>query len=105
MYGNRAEGTNTLIGITVASPSSVNVGRFLTFLLRHRPTRRRTLTPSKRLRFQDKGTLHWYFFDQESVEVVDNTIPVTCEDFVRFDWKSSDRKKSLPSADGLVGYW
>ena len=106
VYGNRAEGTNTLIGITVASPSNVNVGQF-SDLSPAAPTHPAagTLTPTKTTAgCNDKGTLHWYFFDQESVEVVDDTIPVTCEDFVRFDWNYIIEKKALPSADGLVGY-
>ena len=105
VYGNKAEGTNTLIGITVASPSNVNVGQF-SDLSPAAPTHPAagTLTPPKTTDACAKGTLHWYFFDQESVEVVDDTIPVTCEDFVRFDWNHIIESKALPSAEGLAGY-
>jgi hypothetical protein len=48
--------------------------------------------------------IHWYFFDIFSNEVVDDTIPVTCEDFVRIDWNFIIQSRSLPSAQNLPGY-
>ncbi len=106
VFGNKAEGTNTLIGITVASPEYVNVGQFadLSQLAPTHPAGVGTLTPNAKEGCKSGGTLHWYFFDQESVEVVDDTIPVTCEDFVRFDWNHIVEAKGLPSAEGLAGY-
>jgi hypothetical protein len=31
-------------------------------------------------------SIHWYFFDDVSDHVLDNTIPATRDDFVPFDW-------------------
>lgn len=30
--------------------------------------------------------LHWYFFDARSNKVADDSVPVSCHDFVRIDW-------------------
>ena len=106
VFGDKAAGTNTLIGITVASPDYVNVGQFadLSQLAPTHPAGVGTLTPNAKEGCKSGGTLHWYFFDQQSVEVVDDTIPVTCEDFVRFDWNHIVEVKGLPSAESLAGY-
>ena len=106
VFGNKADGVNTLIGITVASPEYVNVGQFadLSQLAPTHPAGVGTLTPNKKEGCKSGGELHWYFFNQESVEVVDDTIPVTCEDFVRFDWNHIVEAKALPSAENLAGY-
>lgn len=39
-------------------------------------------------------TLHWYFYDTQSVHILDGIIPVTDNDFVRFDWCGTLRSLS-----------
>lgn len=31
-------------------------------------------------------SIHWYFFNDESEHIIDNTIPATADDFIPFDW-------------------
>jgi hypothetical protein len=47
--------------------------------------------------------IHWYFFDSRSVEVANEKVGVTCEDFVRLDWNFLTQEK-FPSARGVTGY-
>lgn len=89
---NGAGKLNTMIGIISASPQFVNVGQFP------------TLTGSAKTATSCNGKLHWYFFNSKSVEVVDDTIPVTCEDFVALDFGSIIEKRGLPSALNVPGY-
>lgn len=103
VYGNTDEGVNTLIGITVASPNHVNVSQYAD-TNSYYPYQYGTLTAPKTEAACADGRLHWYFFDKESHEVVDDLIDVTCEDFVRFDWNHVIEKKGLVSAKGEPGY-
>jgi len=48
-----------------------------------------------------RATLHWYFFDENSVEKRNGTIPVTCNDFVRLDWNFLTTGTAL---QGVAGY-
>lgn len=47
---------------------------------------------------QDRA-VHWYFYNTQSVHVLDGIIPVTDNDFVRFDWCST--LKTLNKLDDL----
>lgn len=65
-------------------------------------------TPSKPARVTTpgggtKGTLHWYFFDSYSVHQLSGVIPVTDNDFVRFDWCDTMTALGAP-LDGTRGY-
>lgn len=96
---------NTLIGVTVASVANSNTAQFAD--LSPATVGIGTLSPGKldSLGCNRSGArLHWYFFDVESNEVVNDTIPVTCEDFVRIDWNYIIDSKSLPSAQNRPGY-
>lgn len=121
--GETAKGvvTNTLIGVTVADPNRANPTQFVDRSVEP-PTVETigvgTLSPwlSKYATVTDGvpdtgsqycnaggASLHWYFFDIDSNEVADGTIPVTCEDFVRIDWNFIVNS-NFPSAKNTPGY-
>jgi hypothetical protein len=77
---------NTMISVVNASSNRVNVDSF------------DTLTGPK----DCNGTLHWFFFDARSVELVNGFIPVTCEDWVGIDF--GFETLNAPSAVGKDGY-
>ncbi len=83
---------NTMISVINASPATVNVNQF------------DTLTPGAKTSTSCAGKIHWYFFDKESKEIVDDTIPVTCEDWVGIDFGSIVEAKKLSSALNVPGY-
>jgi hypothetical protein len=84
---------NTMISVVVASPANVNVSQF------------GTLTGPKTAAGCGTGSrIHWYFFDKNSVEIVDDTIPVTCDDWVGIDFGSVVETRKLPSALNVPGY-
>jgi len=91
---NGAGKLNTMISVVVASPTTVNVGQFP------------TLTGSKASTATTgcNGRIHWYFFDKSSVEIVNDTIPVTCDDWVGIDFGTIVETKKLPSALNVPGY-
>jgi hypothetical protein len=100
---------NTLIGVTVASNARTNAAQFadLSVLAPNHPAGVGTLSVPKDDSLgcgRSGARIHWYFFDMFSDEVVNDTIPVTCEDFVRIDWNYIIESKALPSAEGLPGY-
>jgi hypothetical protein len=82
---------NTMISVVVASPASVNVSQF------------DTLTGPKTAA-GCTGKIHWFFFDKNSVEIVDDKINVTCDDWVGIDFGSIVEAKKLPSALNVPGY-
>ncbi|HRF43143.1 MAG TPA: hypothetical protein PLD30_02725 [Candidatus Competibacteraceae bacterium] len=88
---NGAGKFNTMISVISASPTNVNVGQFPTL------TGPKTSTSCA-------GKIHWYFFDKNSVEIVDDKIAVTCDDWVGIDFGSIIAAKSLPSALDVPGY-
>jgi hypothetical protein len=101
--------TNTLIGLTVASNANSNAAQFadLSVIAPAHPAGVGTLSTPKDDALgcgRSGAKIHWYFFDQFSEEVVNDTIPVTCEDFVRIDWNHIIQSKSLPSAQNKPGY-
>lgn len=103
------EVVNTLIGVTVASNARVNAAQFadLSVLAPAHPPGHGTLSFPKNDRDgcgRSGARLHWYFFDIESNELVNDTIPVTCEDFVRIDWNYITESKVLPSGRNVPGY-
>lgn len=104
VVADQATGVNTLIGVTVASPNNLNVGQYADLTVDGHPAVG-TLTPGKTATGCN-GRLHWYFFDTRSVEVVNDTLPVTCEDFVRIDWGHIvyNPERPLPSAQAQTGY-
>ncbi len=85
---------NTMISVIVASPATVNVSQFPTL------TGPKTVTDTSGC----NGKIHWYFFDKNSVEIVDDTISVTCDDWVGIDFGSIVEAKKLPSALNVPGY-
>ena len=78
---------NTMISVVSASPERVDANSFNT--LNRRPK-------------ECGGSLHWFFFNAESVEIVDGFLPVTCEDWVGIDFAAAIEK--APSALGVAGY-
>jgi len=88
---NGAGRLNTMISVVVASPTTVNVSQFPTL------TGPKTTTGCA-------GRIHWYFFDKSSVEIVDDTIAVTCDDWVGIDFGTIVEDKKLPSALNVPGY-
>jgi len=88
---NGAGRLNTMISVIVASPTTVNVSQFP------------TLTGPKTTA-GCAGRIHWYFFDKSSVEIVDDTIAVTCDDWVGIDFGTIVDAKKLPSALNVPGY-
>lgn len=82
---------NTMISLINASPALVDVADF--------PD---TLTGAAKTTENCEGDLHWYFFDERSEEVVNDTIPVTCEDWVGIDWANTILNR--PSAQNVRGY-
>jgi hypothetical protein len=78
---------NTMISLVSASPERVNVNDF------------NTLNKGPK---DCDGQLHWFFFDANSVEIVDGFLPVTCEDWVGIDFAAAIQK--APSALGVDGY-
>lgn len=88
---NGAGKYNTMISVISASPTNVNVGQFPTL------TGPKTNTSCA-------GQIHWYFFDRNSVEIVDDKIAVTCDDWVGIDFGSIIEAKKLPSALNVPGY-
>jgi hypothetical protein len=116
--GANAKGvvTNTLVGLVVANPANVNLAQFADVSTNpvtlpgpgsQGSIGHGTLTPGSKFNSTTPwcapGRLHWYFFNIDSQEVADGTIPVTCEDFVRIDWNYIT-DKSFPSAKGVPGY-
>lgn len=102
--------TNTLIGVIVADPRTVNTEQFKDLsqdptLWPHLPAAG-TLSPlatkvydgsnpifpagtprcSKNVAGSNGANLHWYWFNKDSIHMADDTISVSCEDFARFDW-------------------
>jgi len=48
--------------------------------------------------------LHWYFYDNRSVHLLDGVIPVTDNDFVRIDWCATIKSTSQETLSGVEGY-
>ena len=92
---------NTMVGIISASPDKVAVDQFPT-LTTGTYTNAAGDTVDVKSSTRCAGKLHWYFFDIKSDEIVDGTLPVTCEDFVPFDFAAITEK--LPSAQNTPGY-
>ncbi|MDS4028949.1 MAG: hypothetical protein RKO66_02595 [Candidatus Contendobacter sp.] len=65
------------------------------------PERVTTLRGSSR-----KGLVHWYFYNQKSEHILDGVIPVTDNDFVRFDWCGtiSGDPRATTLANKVPGY-
>jgi hypothetical protein len=78
---------NTMISVVSASPEKVNVNDF------------NTLNKGPK---DCDGQLHWFFFDANSVEIVNGFLPVTCEDWVGIDFAAAIQR--APSALGVDGY-
>lgn len=50
-------------------------------------------------------TLHWYFYNSRSEHIIDGIIPVTDNDFVRFDWCTTiTTLNALDKLNGVEGY-
>lgn len=49
--------------------------------------------------------IHWFFFDDTSTHILDNTIPATADDFVPFDWAGIVVGAGAQAqCDGTTGY-
>jgi hypothetical protein len=49
-------------------------------------------------------TIHWWFYDAQSVHKLNGVIPATDNDFVRFDWCSIIRETGQTTLNGVAGY-
>jgi hypothetical protein len=49
-------------------------------------------------------TIHWWFYDAQSVHKLNGVIPATDNDFVRFDWCSIIRETGQTALNGVPGY-
>lgn len=48
--------------------------------------------------------IHWYFYDVRSNHLLNGVIPVTDNDFVRFDWCTTIRETGQTALNGVNGY-
>ncbi|RMD67943.1 MAG: hypothetical protein D6819_10565, partial [Gammaproteobacteria bacterium] len=48
--------------------------------------------------------IHWYFFDYTSKHMLNQTLLVTPDDKLLFDWRSSIEEKGREDLDGVIGY-
>jgi len=85
---------NTLVGITTIFP-----GRVRDPLLLGRPDRRTSKGTGASLR-----NMHWRFYDDRSNHRLDGVIPVTDNDFIRYDWCDQLAKSGQTSLNGVPGY-
>lgn len=111
---------NTLIGVVVADPNRANPSQFADLspaligvgTLSPLSTKYAPLAAGATVQspYCTNGSLHWFFFDVDSNEVADGTVPVTCEDFVRIDWNflvtgnGTTAAPGIPSAKNVPGY-
>ncbi len=86
-----ADGTNTLVGITVPSQNLGDLGSF---------------PACSNPQVSGSYNIHWYFFDSFSVHQADGTLSATAEDFVPFDWAgiASVSAGIKAKTDGVFGY-
>jgi hypothetical protein len=101
-------GINTTIGVTVASNARINAAQFadLSVPAPNHPPGVGTLSVPKSDSLgcgRSGAQIHWYFFDSRSVEVANEKVAVTCEDYVRLDWNFLTEEK-FPSARNVTGY-
>ena len=65
-------------------------------------------TPSLPVRRTGKApytrTVHWWFYDVQSVHKLDGVIPATDNDFVRFDWCGTIKETGQTALNGVPGY-
>lgn len=52
----------------------------------------------------DKSAVHWYFYDSRSVKQLDGYIPITDNDFIRFDWCTTIKENVYDKLDTVKGY-
>jgi hypothetical protein len=50
------------------------------------------------------NNIHWYFYDSRSNHKLNGVIPVTDNDFIRFDWCSTIRETGQDVLNGVNGY-
>ena len=61
-------------------------------------------TPPATSRSSTTRTLHWYFYNSRSEHQLDGIIPVTDNDFVRFDWCTTIKTLGAQALSGVDGY-
>ncbi|HRF63378.1 MAG TPA: hypothetical protein PK708_10905 [Candidatus Competibacter sp.] len=61
-------------------------------------------TPPATSRSSTTRTLHWYFYNSRSEHKLDGIIPVTDNDFVRFDWCTTIKTLGAQDLSGVDGY-
>lgn len=50
------------------------------------------------------NAIHWYFYDVRSNHLLNGVIPITDNDFVRFDWCDTIRETGQTTLNGVNGY-
>jgi hypothetical protein len=50
------------------------------------------------------NAIHWYFYDVRSNHLLNGVIPITDNDFVRFDWCATIRETGQDALNGVNGY-
>ena len=78
---------NTLVGVTTIFPERGANGR-----------------PDRRTKKGDTKTMHWRFYNARSEHKLDGIIPVSDNDFVRYDWCDQLAKSGQTSLNGVPGY-
>lgn len=101
-------GVNTLVGLTTFSKTRLGLldagGKYLpapAALAGVIPAATPTLPTTGP---SGKSTVHWYFFNSRSEHVLDGIIPITDNDFVRFDWCTTINTLSQTALSGVKGY-
>lgn len=79
---------NTLVGLTTIFPGARADGG--------RPTRRTAKGPTT--------NMHWRFYNNRSEHQLDGIIPVSDNDFVRYDWCDQLAKSGQTKLNGVPGY-
>lgn len=78
---------NTLVGLTTIFPNRADGGR-----------------PARRTSKGATANMHWRFYNARSEHKLDGVIPVSDNDFVRYDWCDQLAKSGQTSLNGVPGY-
>lgn len=109
-----ASNTNTLVGLITFYKERLGLGNAYTGTTPYlpAPSDAAGVTPYSSAVLPTRVTtrptttriLHWYFYDSRSVHKLDGVIPVTDNDFVRFDWCTTIKTLGFSTLYGTKGY-
>ena len=100
------DSVNTLVGITVPAMLGADVTvPFATAPVTSGPGGVAALGLNAINAAAPAPSIHWYFFNDVSDHVLDNTIPATADDFIPFDWGGTVVAAGAQAlCDGVNGY-